>query len=156
VSAVESVRVRALEDEARVEESEGSSFEGACFRLRDLSWARRDLRSLAAAERASWEDMVVWSRGISWSLWGRRCVSDRLTVAEWCVCAIGEYFVWEQYVVCRKISAVASIAESSKSFGGDVPASSLSHKRSLHLELFRQQLAHDALAVTPRITAMAR
>lgn len=31
---------------------------GACLRLRDLSWARRDLRSCAAAERASWEDMV--------------------------------------------------------------------------------------------------
>lgn len=44
------------------EDSSTSSVEGACLRFRDLSWARRVLRSLAAAERASWEDMVrLWS-----------------------------------------------------------------------------------------------
>jgi hypothetical protein len=58
-----------------------------------------------------------------------------------CVCVFGFVYVQSQ------------VAESSKSFGGEVPASCSNHKRSLHLELFRRLTRH---AFTPRVTVMAR
>jgi hypothetical protein len=48
----------------REESASGSSCVGACFRFRDLSWARRALRSLAAAESFSCVDMVARMHGI--------------------------------------------------------------------------------------------
>jgi hypothetical protein len=54
-----SIVVRAVEFSACIEDSlSASSVVGACLRFSDLSCARRVLRSFAAAERASWEDMV--------------------------------------------------------------------------------------------------
>lgn len=55
------VAVREVEVESKVEgpssEVSAVASSGACLRFSDLSWARRDLRSLAAAASFSWEDM---------------------------------------------------------------------------------------------------
>lgn len=58
VVVVSAVDVEVEGPSSRAEAAGVSSVSGACLRLRDLSWARRALRSLAAAESFSWDDIV--------------------------------------------------------------------------------------------------
>ena len=55
---VSAVDVEVEGPSSRAGAADASSVSGACLRLRDLSWARRALRSFAAAESFSWDDIV--------------------------------------------------------------------------------------------------